>query len=170
MQQHDPVDLETHFGASDVQVEGYWKGMANLYLIIFALLVLPALGYRRYLIGDGPDFVSISVLVNVSMLSLPAILLVPRVIRRYRRGSALISDEFARAKTVGLGVGKLFVWIATIGILMSLVAIAVVLVSRQTGVLAGLGIGLSMWPLAVGILAIEVSYRRWAKKRMKDCS
>jgi len=141
-----------------------YQVMANLYLVVLALAMLPLLSNLRYLIGGGPNFVSTTVFVNMGILILPAILLLPRIFRRYRHGAVLVPDEFARAKTLGLGIGKLFVWIATIGVLLSLAVIVLVLVSRQAGVPAGLGIGLSMWPLMIGILAIEVSYRRWARK------
>ena len=141
-----------------------YQAMANLYLFVFTLAALMLLSNARSVFGGVPDFFSVTVLINASILALPAILLAPRVYRRYRHGSALISDEFARARTAGLAVGKLFVWIATIGFVLSLAVIVLVIVTQQTGVPAGLGIGISMWPLMIGTLTIEISYRRWARK------
>lgn len=141
-----------------------YQAIANVYLVVYALLMLPVVTNLESVFRSGFEFQTIIALVSLFVISLPAILLVPRVIRRYKHGEALISEEFARARTGGLRAGKPFIWIGTVGMLLSLAVILIVLLTRTVGMPAGLGIGLSMWPLMIGFLAIEFSYRRWARQ------
>ena len=138
--------------------------LANFHLVIFIILMVPIAAEFRLFLRTGFNVLTIDVLVRLIMISLPMIVLVPRIYRRYRHGEALISEGFARARTFGLSVGKFFISIGTIGVLLSLTVILWVAVTRQAGIPAGLGIGLSMYPLMIGLLFIEFSQLKWAWK------
>lgn len=142
-----------------------YQAIAIIYLVIFALMMLPVLTDLGVFLRAGFALQTIIALATLFVISLPAILLVPRVVRRYKHGEELISEEFARARTIGLRVGKPFIWIGTVGMLLSLAVILLILVTRTAGMPGGLGIGLSMWPLMIGFLFIEISYQRWARER-----
>lgn len=136
--------------------------VSHIYLLIFGFLALPAL-VSVLASPREVDVITKLMLTNIGLLSTPVFLLIPRVLRRYRYGIKLIPIKFAERRTVGTVVGKLLVALAVMGIVLDGVIGVLVVVTRQSGVPVGLGTGISMWPLAAGLLVVEISYRLWAR-------
>ena len=135
----------------------------SLIISLLSLLGIPRTVSMLIHIGSMPVALVMVQAFSLVLSIVASWYLVVRLLNVRKQSSALLPKEFVMARRGGYIVGSLINWIATIGIVLFFVVLALA-IAGVWGVGAGfngvpLGFALGMYTF--GVLCVEVSYFRW---------
>jgi len=135
----------------------------GIYLIFIGVLATNLISYTLMEIPEiikGAAFNS-RLFFFVLPFCISFFLLVPRLIKRIRWGTKFMPTEFRQANRAGYLLGMFFIWVGHL-IIIFLLVLLIFMFTSNGNLPIGLGIPFAMMAYTLGVIPVEISYRRWA--------